>query len=226
MLFIALTVISIGALVFRLTSFRYISQARQAVSPRRGSGLADYFSWVIRRTREAATPAGLQRMKSAVEGRIFSRYPGWRKWIIIAMAASFLFLSAGGFFFALFIPRGMFGVFLLLHVMTGGLFALAFAAVIFLRARDYRLDSSDSGPERCDFCFLLRNVPLSWLIKGLFWVFTISGLSLILTALASMLRWFDFSLQIPLLEVHRYSALAAVLAAAAYLHFAVIPSRK
>jgi len=226
MLFIVLTVISLGALLFRLTFFRYVSQARQAVSAKRGYGLADYFSWLVRRTREPATPAGLRRMKSVIGSRIFPRYPGWTKWIIVTMAVSFLFLCGSGFFFAFFIPRGMFGIFLLLHVMTGGVFAVTLAAVIFLRAKDYRLDSPDADTEKCDFCPMLRKVPLSRMIKALFWVFAISGLFLILTALASMLRWFDFSVQIPLLEVHRYSALAAVLSAAAFLHFAVIPSRK
>ena len=43
---------------------------------------------------------------------------------MICFYGSFLYLAASGFFFAIFIPRGLFGYPLVGHVMAGGLFAV------------------------------------------------------------------------------------------------------
>jgi hypothetical protein len=56
----------------------------------------------------------------------------------------------------------------------------------------------------------------------IFWIFVAAGLSLAATALFSMLRFFSLNTQVGLIEVHRYSALAAVLAAVVYFDSVVL----
>jgi hypothetical protein len=56
-------------------------------------------------------------------------------------------------------------------------------------------------------------------------MFAAAGLCLTVTALASMLPYFHYRAQMPLLEFHRYGALAALLLVMAYFDFGMLPRR-
>jgi hypothetical protein len=52
----------------------------------------------------------------------------------------------------------------------------------------------------------------------LFWLFVLSGLSLVTTSLLMMIPIFVYQTQLVFFEVHRYSALVSVLTALGFLH--------
>jgi hypothetical protein len=56
-------------------------------------------------------------------------------------------------------------------------------------------------------------------------MFAAAGLCLTVTALASMLPYFHYRAQMPILEFHRYGALAALLLVMAYFDFGMLPRR-
>jgi hypothetical protein len=202
MLFIAVTVLSVLGTLFGLAFLRFRAGGARALfdsgTPAKAPAL--YKTWVVR------------------------RYAGWRQWIFVALVASFGFCAATGFFFAIFVRRGMFGLPLLCHVLAGGLFAVSLAALLLLRAGAYRPDDGP-GVEKCDLCPVLKNVPMTYVLTGLFWAFAAAGFILVVTALLSMLPYLHFGAQIPLLEAHRYGALAALLAALVFFDFDILPRR-
>jgi hypothetical protein len=224
MLFIAVTVLSGLGTLFGITFLRFRAGAARGEERDAPSLLRDYAGWLGGGTRaliSSGTPAkGLALYKT----RVIHRYPGWRQWVFVALATSFGFCAATGFFFAVFVPRGMFGIPLLCHVMAGGLFAVSLAALLLLRAGAYRPDDGP-GVEMCDPCPVLKNVPMTYVLTGLFWAFAAAGFVLVVTALLSMLPYLHFGAQIPLLEAHRYGALAALLAAVVFFDRGILPRR-
>jgi hypothetical protein len=224
MVFIIITVLAVTGLTFRFTYVRFLS----GIPSDRRTGLAsvwrEYAGWFgdgLRGLFDGDFPG---RAWTFTKSWLAVNYPGWRQWIFWALAASFGFCAATGFAFAVFTKRGMYGLPLLAHVMAGALFAVSLTAALLLRARAFRPDG-DPGLETCDFCPLLKTLPKKLVLTVFFWGFAAAGLALIVTALASMLPYFYFRAQFPLLEFHRYGALAAVLAAAALFDFGMLPRR-
>jgi hypothetical protein len=223
--FIIVTVLAVLATFFGLTFSRFLAGAPAAGSHDVPSLFREYSGWMGESTRAFFKPGLAVRALGLYKSWVGANYPGWRQWVFAVFVASFTFCAASGFFFAVFVPRGMFGIPLLCHVMAGGLFAVCLAAVLLLRAGAYRPDAADSGDgKRCP-CPFLRNIPLKHLLTGLFWSFAAAGLVLIVTALFSMLPYLHFGTQFPLLEAHRYSALAALLAAMAFVDLGLLPRR-
>ena len=224
MVFIIVTVLAVLGLVFRLTFVRFLGGRdadRRAGAP---SLLREYAGWFGDGVRGLFMGDFPGRAWTFMKTWLALNYAGWRQWVFWALAASFGFCVATGFAFALFTTRGMYGLPLLAHVMAGGLFAVSLAAALLLRARAYRPDA-DPGPETCDFCPIMKTLPRKLILTVLFWIFAAAGLCLIITALASMLPYFYFRAQFPLLDLHRYGALAALLAAAALFDFGILPRR-
>lgn len=141
---------------------------------------------------------------------------GLEKWMFILFYASFLYLSASGFFFALFVPRGLYGYPLLLHVTAGGVFSACLTAIVVTRGRHYVevprpvvLDISLLDPRRL-------GITAARVSYAAFWVFVIAGLLLTVSALVPMLSVVRYSGQKLMFSLHRYSALAAALTAAVF----------
>jgi hypothetical protein len=201
MLFSLIIIVSLIGIILGLTFLRF----RAEISKKE-----NYFSWLGRGFAQIFRLSSLKRLRTIYENWISLYYPGWTKWVFFCLIVSFCYLAASGFAFALLSSRGMYGVFLLLHVSAGGLFAMSLSVVLVLRAKDYVLDSISKSDVQ----------------KTLFWIFVISGLLLILTALSSMLPWFTLSTQTVLSEVHRYSALFALLCAIIFIDIAVVPKGK
>jgi hypothetical protein len=225
MLFIIITVLTVLGLIFRLTFFRFLS-GTQPVDKRGLPALAGaYGEWLGDGIRSFFKPGFLIKVQVFYRTWVGQNYPGWRQWVFAALVVSFGYCAASGFFFAVFVPRGMFGIPLLGHVMSGGLFAVSLAAALILRAGAFRPDAGEPEHEKCEFCPVLNNLPKRAILTALFWMFAAAGLCLIVTALASMLPYFHYRAQMPLLEFHRYGALADLLLVMAYFDFGVLPRR-
>jgi hypothetical protein len=225
MLFIIITVLAVLGLTFRLTFFRFLS-GTPPVDKRDLPALAGaYGEWLGDGMRSFFKPGFLIKVQVFYRTWVGQNYPGWRQWVFAALVVSFGYCAASGFFFAVFVPRGMFGIPLLGHVMAGGLFAVSLAAALILRAGAFRPDASEPEPEKCEFCPVLKNLPKRAILTALFWMFAAAGLCLTVTALASMLPYFHYRAQMPLLEFHRYGALAALLLVMAYFDFGMLPRR-
>lgn len=224
MLFIAITVLSVLGILFGLTFLRFRAIPAAGEERNAPSRLRNYAGWLgdgARALFDSGIPAKALALYKTWTVRC---YPGWRQWVFVALATSFGICAASGFFFAVFVPRGMFGIPLLCHVTAGGLFAVSLAALLLLRAGAYRPDDGP-GAEKCDLCPVLKNVPTTYVLTGLFWAFTAAGLVLVVTALLSMLPYLHFGAQIPLLGAHRYGALAALIAAVVFFDLGILPRR-
>ncbi|MBN2206994.1 MAG: hypothetical protein JW742_06300 [Candidatus Aminicenantes bacterium] len=224
MTFRIIALLALAAAVFRLSLFRF----QAAVAPKsripEPFHLNRYRGWLQERFIQAFRPGFAGRAGKTVEAWLKRNYPGWRAWVWGALALSFGYLAASGLVYAIFVPRGLWGVPLLLHVMAGALFAVSLAAVIVLRARRYGFEP-DKGrvAVQCLICPVLKLVPVPAARAVAFWVFAAAGLVLTVTALLSMLPWFVYSAQLLFIAVHRYAALAATLAAIAWADFDLIP---
>ncbi|MCK4430798.1 MAG: hypothetical protein KAW19_05795 [Candidatus Aminicenantes bacterium] len=218
-MFSIITILSMLGLVFLLTFlyFRSIQERDIAGEDSTDITFSAYFSWLFRRISGFFRAVWIKRCRELFQDSISQRYPAGQRWIIICLGLSFLFLAASGFLFTLLGTQRLYGLPLLLHVLAGGLFAVSLSLVVVLRARCYSFDIEN--PE------LKKDLP-AWRQKILFWLFVVSGFLLIITALAMMLPFFSLNSQQDLFEVHRYSALVALLSAAAFTYFALLEEGK
>lgn len=161
-----------------------------------------------------------------VEGLKVWRLPVVEKWVFLIFYGSYLYLAASGLLFAFFVPRGLYGIPLLLHVIVGGFFAACLTLIILVKGKDYLL-----SPRR--FSLDIQSLdPRSWSVtvamvqRTLFWLFAAAGLLLVLTALLSMLPWLATPGQKLVLTIHRYSALASILAALAFADLALFNAHR
>lgn len=218
MLFTIITVLAVLGLSYRLTSLRF--RAKTPAAAKKG---ADYFRWLWSWMKSILKRETFLKSQRVVSGWIKNYYPGWTKWVFLALAASFVYQAASGLLFALFSPRGMFGIPLLVHVSLGGLFAVSLAFALLWRARDYRLDRQEAAALESSALSFLRNPSRSLIRKFLFWIFAAAGLCLMVTALGSMVPLFSFDAQKAMIVVHRYSALVTLLTALTFLDIAFLP---
>lgn len=226
MAFRIIALLAFAAAVFRLSLFRY----QAAVAPKSRIPEPFHFNryrgWLRERCAQVVKPGFLKRAVLVVEAWLKRHYPGWRIWVWAALAVSFCYLAASGLVYAVFVPRGLWGVPLLLHVMAGALFAVSLAAVVVLRARRYGFNPDKGRVEvPCLICPVVKLVPVPLARTVAFWAFVAAGLVLTVTSLLSMLPWFVYSAQLLFIGVHRYAALAAALAAVAFIDFDIIPRR-
>jgi hypothetical protein len=225
MLFRIFSVLSLLALAGRLTYLRFRHDTVQAGARSGSLSWAAYFRWLGRGLATLFRPAGWQWLRATYAYCCALYSPPMLRWIFIVMSASFLYLAASGFALALLSPRGLFGIPLLLHVVAGGVFAVSLAADVIVRAKEYSsiIEVFTAGGRPMGYLLGLFSRPIRQSV--LFWVFVLSGLALIATALFSMLPYFSFRTQVGLVETHRWAALAAVLAAMAFFD-SIIPRRE
>ncbi len=145
-------------------------------------------------------------------------YSGWTVWVFYLMSLCYVYLALSGMFFAWFVPRGLFGFPLLLHVAAGALFAITLTVILFLKARHYlpeRLRTSAAGPSGPGFwCPLLKkSFPRIYIQAAAFWLFALTGFLLAASTLGSMLPYFNYPAQILFFNLHRWSAVFSVVSA-------------
>ena len=225
MLFAIITILAVLGLLLRQTALRFRDSrgtAPNGAAPRFAWG--PYGAWLAARTKAAFQIQTVQKTWTEFESWTAKYYPGWTKWLFAAFVLSFLYLAASGFFFAVFIARGIYGLPLVGHVVLGGLFAILLAGMLLWRARDYRFDKQEEEAIE-HFSFpVFKNVSKAFVRKTFFWIFALAGLLIILTALLSMLPILPADAQQTLILIHKYSALAALLAAIVFVDITFIPA--
>lgn len=180
-----------------------------------------YFSWLRRRMAILVKTFSIRRSKEIYRSWFILKYPASQRWIYVGLAISYGYLSLSGFIFA-FIGVRLFGVFLLLHVVLGSLFAICLCLAVILRARYYVWREADGAAENLKTREGKRKL---WQVM-LFWIFAASGLSLVVTALGQMLPFFSLRAQLVIFNLHRYAALAILLAGIAYWYFTFVDEER
>ncbi len=210
MLFAVVAILAVLGVLFRQTALRFRdSRPPEPNGPAPRFAWNAYGAWLAARAKSVFQMETVHKTWAGFETWTAKYYPGWTKWLFAAFVLSFLYLAASGFFFAVFIARGLYGFPLVGHVVLGGLFAVLLAGLLVWRARDYRFDKQEEA---------------SFVGKILFWAFAFFGLLIILTALLSMLPVFPADAQRTLILIHKYSALASLLAAIVFVDVTVIPA--
>lgn len=217
MIFNVITLISFVGLIFALSLHYYHGLEVKTEKDSAGFSLKAYFPWFFKSIPGLFKTSWSKRFRDLWKKWIVHPYPGNVRWIFICLFCSFFYLTASGFLFALLFPRRLYGFPLMLHVCAGGVFAISLALVLVLRARSYVFPPEKEKTEKNSDSTRRRIY---------FWLFIVAGFLLIYTALVMMLPLFSLKVQIELFEVHRYSALIAVLAAAAFLYFAQASKRE
>lgn len=179
--------------------------------------LGRFWSWLISRSKENARKASLKAWWDYIKALPLWRLPVLEKWLLVALFGTFLYLAASGFFFAVFIPRGLFGFPLIGHVAAGGLFAVCLMLVVVFKGREFtsipeplKLTPTLFDPKRL-------GITAARTKHAAFWFFVLAGFLLTLSSLLPMMPLLRTPGQKLMFELHRYSALAAVLAAMVYV---------
>ena len=185
-----------------------------------------YLAWLALGTIQSARKASPKSWWDYVKALPLWRLPDLEKWLFVGFYGSFVYLAASGFFFAIFVPRGLFGYPLVGHVMAGGLFAACLAVIVIFKGRNFI-----SVPKPVNLSIALLDprqmgITAARVRIAAFWLFVAVGFLLTLSALLPMLPLFRTAGQKFMFEFHRYSALASALAAAAYVDLEAMGARR
>jgi hypothetical protein len=172
-----------------------------------------YAAWLALRTVQSTRKASPKAWWGYVKAVLLCRLPVLEKWLFVCFYGSFAYLAASGFFFAIFVPRGLYGYPLIGHVMAGGLFAACLAAIVVFKGRNFI-----SVPKPVNLSLALLDprkmgITAARVKLAAFWLFVLAGFLLALTALLPMLPLLRTAGQRFMFEFHRYSALASLVAA-------------
>ena len=175
-----------------------------------------YFAWLALRTIQMSRKASPKAWWEYLKTLPLWREPALEKWLFIGFYGSFLYLAASGFFFAVFIPRGLFGYPLVGHVMAGGLFAVCLVIIVLFKGRHF---ISVPKPAHLSLSLLdprKMGITPARVKLWAFWLFVLAGFLLTLSALLPMLPLLRTGGQRFMFEFHRCSALASALAATVF----------
>ena len=179
--------------------------------------LKKYAVWIALGAIQTTRRASPKNWWGAAKALPLWRRPDLEKWLFIGFYGSFAYLAASGFFFAIFVPRGLFGYPLVGHVMAGGLFAACLALIVIFKGRDFI-----SVPKPINLSLALLDprkmgITAARVKLAAFWLFVLAGFLLALTALLPMMPLLRTAGQKFMFEFHRYSALASLLAAMVFI---------
>jgi len=204
--FVLVSVFCLIALFFLLSYHRF----RQSPEDR-------YFFWLRGRVSMVAKTPWTERSQEIYRSWFIQRYQANQRWIYLGLVFSYCYLILSGFLFS-FLKVRLFGLYLLLHVVLGALFAVCLCLAVVLRARFYTWNVEDLASANLKTKAGKRKL---WQIV-LFWIFVTSGLALVVTALFQMLPCFTLRAQLIIFEVHQYAALAIFLSGIAFLYFSLV----
>lgn len=214
MLFIIVTVLVLGATFLGLALHRFWTTRPEARSTVLYAEIARmFFAWLALRAIQMSRRASPRAWWAALKGLPLWREPAVERWLDIGLYGSFLYLAASGFFFAVFIPRGLFGYPLVAHVMAGGLFAVCLTIVVLFRGRNFI-----AVPKPANLSLTLLDprrmgITAARVRLWAFWTFAAAGFLLTLSALLPMLPLLRTAGQKFMFEFHRYSALISAVGA-------------
>lgn len=185
-----------------------------------------YLAWLALRTIQSVRKASLKTWWDYVKALPLWRLPDLEKWLYIGFYGSFAYLAASGFFFAIFVPRGLYGFPLVGHVMAGGLFAACLAVIVIFKGRNFisvpkpvNLSLALFDPRKMGFTAARVKI-------AAFWLFVLAGFLLTLSTLVPMLPLLRTAGQKLMFEIHRYTALASALAATVYVELEAMDARQ
>lgn len=217
MVFILLTLLVLGATCLGLAFHRFWTTRPEARSTLIYTELARmFFAWLVLRAVEMRRKASPRAWWAYLKALPLWREPVLEKWLFICFYGSFVYLAASGFFFAIFIPRGLFGFPLVAHVMAGGLFSVCLTVIVLFKGRYF---VSVPKPVRLSLELLdprKMGISAARVRIWAFWLFAAAGVLLILSALLPMLPLLRTAGQRFMFEFHRYSALASTAAAVVF----------
>lgn len=143
------------------------------------------------------------------------RYPQIERWSFLIFCFSFIYLSLSGFFFALFIQRGLHGYFLLFHVAAGCLFAVTLTILVLLRASFF--SSPDLWKQRKKSS-KKRKQDINKIQAAAAWIVVVSGLFQVVSALVLMMPLFSTEVNLCITAWHRWSGLLVLLSVSLYAY--------
>ena len=217
MLFTIITILALAAAVLGLAFHRFWTTRQEARSTILYVEIFKKFlAWFALRTIQMGRRASPAAWWRYVRSLSLWRRPLLERWLLVCLYGSFLYLAPSGFFFAVFIPRGLFGYPLMGHVMAGGLFAASLTVLVIFKGRDFV-----SVPKPVDLSLSLLDprkmgITAARAKVAAFWLFVLAGFLLTLSALLPMLPLLRTAGQGFAFEFHRYSALLSVLAATVF----------
>ena len=216
MVFGIASVVLIIALNLLLTFGRYLSHLPEEKRKVNSENFKGYVRWIVCWKKSFLKLSRWDRCLNYLIAWGKKNYPGWTVWVFYALVLSYAYLALSGLIFAWFVPRGLYGFPLLLHVAAGALFAACLSIILFLKARVYlpeKIAAGNQSQSRPDFyCPLLnKTFPRPYLQAAAFWTFAVAGFLLAASTLGSMLPYFNYPAQIFFFNLHRWSALASVL---------------
>ncbi len=214
MLFTIVTILVLAAAFLAIAFHRFWATREEAKSTILYTEIAKkYFAWLALRTVQMTRKVSPQAWWEYVKRLPLWREPVLEKWLDICFYGSFLYLAGSGFFFGIFIPRGLFGYPLVGHVMAGGLFAVCLTIIVLFRGRNFI-----SLPKPASLSLALLDPRKMGITSArikiwAFWLFAAAGFLLTLSALLPMLPLLRTGGQRFMFEFHRYSALVSAVAA-------------
>jgi hypothetical protein len=214
MLFTIVTILAVAGTFLGIAFHRFWTTREEAKSTILYAEIFKKFTaWLALRTVQMSRQASPKAWWATVKGLPLWREPVLEKWLFACFYGSFLYLAASGFFFGIFIPRGLFGYPLVGHVMAGGLFAVCLTIIVLFKGRDFI-----SVPKPASLSLSLFNPRKMGITPArvrlwAFWVFAAAGVLLTLSALLPMLPLLRTAGQRFMFEFHRYSALVSAVAA-------------
>jgi len=218
MLFTIITVLALAGAFLCLAFHRFWTTREEARSTILYIEIfKKYLAWLALRTIQSARKASPKAWWDYVEALPLWRLPILEKWLFIGFYGSFVTLAASGFFFAVFIPRGLYGYPLIGHVMAGGLFAACLTLIVIFKGRNFV-----SVPKPVNLSLALLDprkmgITAARVRFAAFWLFVAAAFLLTLSALLPMLPLLRTPGQKFMFEFHRYSALVSVLAAMVFV---------
>jgi hypothetical protein len=214
MAFIILTVLVLGGTFLGLAFHRFWTARPEARSTLIYTEVARMFlAWLVLRAVEMRRKASPRAWWAYLKGLPLWREPVLEKWLFICFYGSFLYLAASGFFFAIFIPRGLFGYPLVGHVTAGGLFAVCLTIVVLFKGRDFILVPKPASLSLSLLDPRRMGITAARARLWAFWLFAAAGVLLVLSSLLPMLPLLRTAGQRFMFEFHRYSALLSTAAA-------------
>jgi len=214
MLFTIVTILAFAGTFLGLAFHRFWTTREEAKSTILYAEIFKKFAaWLALRTVQMSRKASPKAWWAYVKGLPLWREPALEKWLYVCFYGSFLYLAASGFFFGIFIPRGLFGYPLVGHVMAGGLFAVCLTIIVLFKGRDFitvpkpaSLSLSLLDPRK-------MGITPARVKLWAFWVFAAAGVLLTLSALVPMLPLLRTAGQRFMFDFHRCSALVSAVAA-------------
>lgn len=213
-------------MLFALTIHRFRKSQKASRQSSDKVPVNSYIPWLFSRMYAFLKTAGIKGWRERYQQWVVRHHPGRERLVIICLGLSFCFQAASGFPFALLSAQRLYGIFLLLHVTLGGVFALCLPLALISRARHYSFDTEYPEPPRAASTPGGKSASSRLWSKIFFWFFVASGLCLILTALTLMLPYFTLVAQLDLFVIHRYSALVSLLSAIALTYFSRVDDKK